>query len=205
MYRDYINKYLKEVRLIAEKIDRDSVNKMIEVLADVRKQGGRLFIIGNGGGAAHASHAVSDFRRLAGIEAYTPTDNVDDLTSHANDNGWHTVFANWLLGSHLNSKDVVLAFSVGGGNAEKNISINIVASLKLAKSVGAKILGVVGLDGGYTKQVADACIMVPVVNAENVTPHTEAFQAVLWHLIVSHPEFRTNEAKWELVRQTTSA
>jgi len=200
MYHDYINSYLNEAKEIADKIDRDSIHKIIEILNDVRSQKGRLFILGVGGGAGHASHAVNDFRKLAGIESYTPVDNVAELTARTNDEGWDSVFVEWLKGSALGAKDAVLVFSVGGGNAEKNVSTNIVAALKFAKSVGAKILGVVGRDGGYTKQVADACAVVPVVNPENVTPHTEAFQAVIWHLIVSHPKFKENKGKWESVQ-----
>ena len=170
---------------------------MITVLKGVRDEKGRLFIIGVGGGAGHASHAVNDFRKLTNIEAYTPVDNVSEITARTNDDGFHTIFSNWLLGSNLNKKDAVLVFSVGGGNVEKNISANIVEALKFAKEVGAKILGVVGRDGGYTKQVADACVVVPVVNPDNVTPHTEAFQAVVWHMIVSHPKFQSQKGKWE--------
>lgn len=199
MYRDYIEQYLNEIKTIVDRISRDEVHRAIEVLREVRDGKGRLFIIGVGGGAGHASHAVNDFRKLAGIEAYTPADNTSELTARVNDDGWETVFANWLLGSSLNSKDGILVFSVGGGNAEKNISANIVEALKLAKSVGAKVVGVVGRDGGYTKTVADACVLVPVVSPETVTPHTESFQAVIWHLIVSHPKFKTQEAKWESV------
>lgn len=205
IYADYINSYLGEVKQIAEGVDRGQIHKMIEVLADVRKNKGRLFILGIGGGAGHASHAVNDFRKLGGIEAYTPVDNVAELTARANDDGFHTIFSNWLLGSSLNKKDAVLVFSVGGGNAEKNISANIVEALKFAKSVGAKVLGVVGRDGGYTKQVADACVLIPTVNPDNVTPHTEAFQAVAWHLIVSHPKFRVQEGKWESTQKPTLA
>ena len=201
MYADYINSYFDEVKLIAEKIDKTSVHRMIEVLDEVRKNKGRLFILGVGGGAGHASHAVNDFRKLAGIEAYTPVDNVAELTARTNDDGWHTIFSNWLIGSNLNSKDAVMVFSVGGGNLEKNVSPNIVEALKYSKQVGAKILGIVGRDGGYTKQVADACVVVPVVNAESVTPHTEAFQAVVWHLIVSHPKFQAQKGKWESVQK----
>ena len=197
MYKDYINSYLGEVKEIAEKLDQGSLNRMIEVLKDIRDNKGRLFIIGVGGGAGHASHAVNDFRLLAGIEAYTPADNVTEITARTNDDGFHTIFSNWLKVSSLNNKDAVLVFSVGGGNKEKNISANIIHALDLAKEVGAKILGVVGRDGGHTAKVADACVIVPVVNADNVTPHTESFQAVLWHLIVSHPKFRTKEGKWE--------
>ncbi|MDE2100203.1 MAG: SIS domain-containing protein [Patescibacteria group bacterium] len=197
MYQDYINSYFSEVQDIVSKIDKDSVEKVIENLVEVRRNGGRLFFIGVGGGAGNATHAVNDFRKLAGMESYAPTDNSSELTARVNDDGWNTVFANWLKGSRLNSKDAVFVFSVGGGNLEKNISSNIVEALKLAKSVGARVLGVVGRDGGYTKQVADACVVVPTVNPETVTPHTESFQAVIWHLIVSHPRFKTSEMKWE--------
>ena len=201
MYKEHIAKYLKEVEEIAQKLDRDEINKMIGVLKDVRDKKGRLFILGVGGGAGHASHAVNDFRKLAAIEAYTPVDNVSEITARTNDDGFHTIFSNWLLGSSLSGNDAILVFSVGGGNLEKNVSPNIVEALKLAKEIGAKILGVVGRDGGYTKQVADACIVVPVVNPENVTPHTEAFQAVIWHLIVSHPKFQSQKGKWESVQK----
>lgn len=197
MYADYIDQYFEEVKKIADGIDREQVAKMIEILDKVRSDGGRLFILGVGGGAGHASHAVNDFRKLAAMEAYAPTDNVSEITARTNDDGFHTVFANWLIGSHLGAKDAVMVFSVGGGNLEKNISPNIVEALKLAKSVGAKIVGVVGRDGGYTKQVADVCVVIPNVNPESVTPHTEAFQAVVWHLIVSHPKFQAQKGKWE--------
>lgn len=204
MYKDYIKTYLAEVKEIVDKIDHASINKMIGVLKSVRDDGGRLFIIGIGGGAGHASHAVNDFRKLTGIETYTPVDNVAELTARANDDGFHTIFSNWLLGSKLSTKDAVMVFSVGGGHVEKNISANIVEALKLAKSVGAKVVGVVGRDGGYTAEVADACVIVPNVNPSNVTPHTESFQAVIWHLIVSHPKFKTQEGKWESVQTRTS-
>ncbi len=204
MYHDYIDSYLDEVKEIAEKIDKNEINKMIEVLKDVRDKKGRLFVVGVGGGAGHASHAVNDFRKLTGIESYTPVDNVSELTARTNDDGFHTVFSNWLLGSNLGPNDGVMVFSVGGGNAEKNISMNIVEALKLAKQVGAKVVGVVGRDGGHTKQVADACVVIPVVNPDNVTPHTEAFQAVVWHLIVSHPKFQSQKGKWESVQKPSS-
>lgn len=198
-YQDHITRYLDEVKAIADQIDKNAIHRMIEILDELRADKGRLFILGVGGGAGHAGHAVNDFRKLAAIEAYAPTDNVSELTARTNDDGWHTVFANWLIGSNLNAKDAVMVFSVGGGNTEKNISANIVESLKLAKSVGAKVVGVVGRDGGYTAKVADACVVVPTVNAANVTPHTEAFQAVVWHLIVSHPKFQARQGKWESV------
>jgi D-sedoheptulose 7-phosphate isomerase len=173
---------------------------MIDILAETRARGGRLFILGVGGGAGHASHAVNDFRKICAIEAYTPTDNVSELTARVNDDGWSTVFANWLRGSRLRADDTVLVFSVGGGNAEKNISTNIVEALKLAKSVGARVIGVVGRDGGYTREVGDACVVVPTVNPATVTPHTEAFQAVVWHGLVSHPKLLQHDMKWESTR-----
>src|SRR3989344_7195355 len=193
MYKEYINSYLREAKEIIDKIDQDSIHKMIDVLQKARDVKGRLFIIGVGGGAGHASHAVNDFRKLIGIETYTPVDNVSELTARANDDGWHTIFLNWLLGSNIHSNDVVMVFSVGGGSLEKNISANLVEALVTAKKAGAKVVGVVGRDGGYTKQVADACVVVPVVNPENVTPHTESFQALVWHLIVSHPKFKAQK------------
>ena len=199
MYKDYIQSYLREVGEIVSKIDHDAISRMIDIFATVRAQGGRLFIIGIGGGAGHASHAVNDFRKLADLETYTPVDNVSEITARTNDDGWHTIFSNWLIGSRLSAKDAVLVFSVGGGNLEKNISPNIVEALKLAKERGSKIAGIVGRDGGYTKQVADACVVVPTVNPETVTPHTEEFQAVIWHLIVSHQKFQAQKGKWESV------
>ena len=186
---DYTRSYYEEVEVIARRIDQQSVEKIIDILVEVRESGGRLFILGVGGGAGHAGHAVNDFRKICGIEAYAPTDNVSELTARINDDGWQTAYANWLRCSRIRRGDAVLVFSVGGGNIEKNISANIVKSLKLAKSVGARIVGVVGRDGGYTRQVADACVVVPTVNPITVTPHTEAFQAVVWHGIVSHPGF----------------
>jgi D-sedoheptulose 7-phosphate isomerase len=192
--------YYNEVAAVARGIDLDAVDRMIDVLVETRAKGGRLFILGVGGGAGHAGHAVNDFRKICGMEAYAPTDNVAELTARVNDDGWPTVFANWLRGSRIRAGDTVMVFSVGGGNAEKNISTNIVEALKLAKSVGARVIGVVGRDGGYTRQVADACVVVPTVNPANVTPHTEAFQAVVWHGIVSHPKLLAHEMKWESVR-----
>ncbi len=197
MPKDYIDDFLKEVKQIADLVDKSSIQKMVEILKDVRDRNGRLFILGIGGGAAHASHAVNDFRKLAGIESYAPTDNVSELTARVNDEGWPMVFAHWLKTSSLNSKDALLVFSVGGGNIEQNVSINIVEALKLAQTVGAQILGIVGRDGGHTKKVANACVVVPVVNPEAVTAHTESFQAVIWHLIVSHPALNRNKGKWE--------
>ena len=197
---DYTRSYYDEVSQVARGIDQEQVDKMIHVLAETRALGGRLFILGVGGGAGHASHAVNDFRKICAIEAYTPTDNVSELTARVNDDGWSTVFANWLRGSRLRADDTVMVFSVGGGNVEKNISTNIVEALKLAKSVGAKVIGVVGRDGGYTREVGDACVVVPTVNPATVTPHTEAFQAVVWHGLVSHPKLLQHDMKWESTR-----
>jgi D-sedoheptulose 7-phosphate isomerase len=196
---DHTQSYFREVQEVARGIDLREVDRMIDILAELRNKG-RLFILGVGGGAGNAGHAVNDFRKLCGIEAYAPTDNVSELTARVNDDGWSSSFANWLKGSRIRAGDVVLVFSVGGGNAEKNISANIVEALKLAKAAGAKVIGVVGRDGGYTKQVADACVVVPTVNAGNVTPHTEAFQAVVWHGMVTHPKLIVNEMKWESTR-----
>jgi D-sedoheptulose 7-phosphate isomerase len=196
---DHTQSYFREVQEVARGIDLREVDRMIDILAELRNKG-RLFILGVGGGAGNAGHAVNDFRKLCGIEAYAPTDNVSELTARVNDDGWSSSFANWLKGSRIRAGDVVLVFSVGGGNAEKNISANIVEALKLAKAAGAKVIGVVGRDGGYTRQVADACVVVPTVNAGNVTPHTEAFQAVVWHGMVTHPRLIVNEMKWESTR-----
>jgi D-sedoheptulose 7-phosphate isomerase len=173
---------------------------MVRLLAETRARGGRLFILGVGGSAANASHAVNDFRKIAGLEAYAPTDNVSELTARTNDEGWASVFEQWLRISRLRASDLVFVFSVGGGNLEKNVSPNLVAALQYAKSVGAKIGGIVGRDGGYTAQVADACVIIPTVNPSHVTPHTEALQAVVWHLLVSHPDLKNAETKWESVR-----
>ncbi len=181
-------------------IDAAVIGKIVAEVKIIRANQGRLFFLGVGGGAGNAAHAVNDFRKIAGIESYAPTDNVSELTARINDDGWDTAFVNWLKGSRLSNKDGIFVFSVGGGNAEKNISANIVASLKHAKEVGAKIFGIVGRDGGYTAKVADACVIIPTVNSATVTPHTEAFQAVVWHLIVSHPEIQAFEMKWESVK-----
>ncbi|MGA2456130.1 MAG: SIS domain-containing protein [Terriglobales bacterium] len=194
---EYTQRYLQEVQRIAALIDPIRIDRMVELLTETRQHGGRLFFIGVGGGAGHAGHAVNDFRKIAGIESYAPTDNVSELTARINDDGWDTSYANWLRGSRLRANDCLFVFSVGGGNLEKNISANIVQSLKLAKEVGAKVLGVVGRDGGYTAQVADGCIVVPTLSPDTVTAHAEAFQAVVWHLIVSHPNLKENEMKWE--------
>jgi len=196
----YVQDYLGEVHNVVDGIDASEIERMVELLRGLRAKGGRLFFLGVGGGAGNASHAVNDFRKICGIESYTPSDNVSELSARVNDDGWDTVFANWLKGSKLLDSDGVFVFSVGGGNAEKNISANLVYALKYAKEVGAKIFGVVGRDGGYTAQVADACVIVPTINPDTVTPHTEAFQAVIWHLIVSHPEMLISEMKWESVK-----
>ena len=196
---NFINQYFTEAQDIIKKIDKEPILKMISIISKVRKDKGRLFILGVGGGAGHASHAVNDFRKICGLEAYTPTDNVSELTARINDDGWETAYANWLRISNLNNNDALLVFSVGGGNLEKNISVNILKSLELAKNLGAKICGVVGRDGGYTAQVADACVIIPPVNPDTITPHTEGFQAVIWHLLVSHPDLQKYEMKWESV------
>ena len=197
---DYIAAYLSEVSSLASHLDRAVVDRMIDLLVEVRAEGGRIFFLGAGGGAGHAGHAVNDFRKIAGIECYAPTDNVSELTARINDDGWESCYANWLRGSHLCSRDAVFIFSVGGGNAQHHISMNLVASLRLAREVGARILGIVGRDGGYTAQVADACLIVPTLSPETVTAHTEEFQAVIWHLLVSHPRLRAHEMKWESAR-----
>lgn len=178
-------------------IDRTQIQKMIDILHDIREHDGRLFILGVGGGAGHASHAVNDFRKIAGIESYAPTDNVSELTARVNDDGWETVFESWLKGSRLNRKDGIFVFSVGGGNEEKNVSVNLVNAIRYAKETGAKVVGVVGRDGGYTGKMADACVIIPTVDEKTVTPQTEAFQAVIWHLIVSSPVMQKYEMKWE--------
>ncbi len=200
-FQPYIETYLAEAREIIDALDRDAIERIIIVLAKVRAGGGRLFILGIGGGAGNASHAVNDFRKIAGLETYTPMDNISEFSARVNDEGWEQVFVSWFKTSRLSRRDAVLVFSVGGGNKEKQVSVNLVEALQYAKKVGAKVLGVVGRDGGYTKKVADACVVVPVVNPETVTPHTESFQAVVWHLIVSHPLFRKHEGKWELVEK----
>jgi D-sedoheptulose 7-phosphate isomerase len=195
----YSIQHLKETAEIIAKLSTDDCEKCVVELVALRARGGRLFILGVGGSAANASHAVNDFRKIAGIECYAPTDNVSELTARTNDEGWASVFVEWLRGSRVNAKDALLIFSVGGGNLEKNVSPNLVSALKFAKEVGARIIGIVGKDGGYTAQVADACVIIPVVNSSNITPHSEAFQAVVWHLWVSHPDVKINQTKWESV------
>ena len=193
----YSRQHLKETASIVAQLNPDDCEKCVRELVGVRTRGGRLFILGVGGSAANASHAVNDFRKIAGLECYAPTDNVSELTARTNDEGWASVFVEWLRGSRLGAKDALLVFSVGGGNLEKNVSPNLVTALQLAKQVGAHVVGVVGKDGGYTAQVADACVIVPTVNPANVTPHSEAFQAIVWHLFVSHPDLKVNQTKWE--------
>jgi len=193
----YTTDYLSEASQILGKLDVEAIDKMTNLLVALRERGGRLFLLGVGGGAGHASHAVNDFRKIADIEAYTPTDNVSELTARVNDDGWESVFVNWLKGSRLNGKDMVFVFSVGGGDLERNISPNLVRALEYAQEMGATICGVVGRDGGYTARVGDACVVVPTVNSETVTPHTESFQALVWHLLVSHPRLQVSAMKWE--------
>jgi len=194
---NYAQQHLKEAAEIIQKMDVAAIETMADLLAGIKQKGGRLFFIGVGGSAGNCSHAVNDFRKIVGIESYAPTDNVSELTARTNDEGWASVFVEWLKVSRLTAKDGVVVFSVGGGNLEKNISPNLVTALQYAKSVGAKIAGIVGRDGGYTAKVADACVIIPTVNPETVTPHSEAFQAVVWHLLVSHPKLKVNQTKWE--------
>ena len=192
----HIEKYFQQVSKIAQSIDQQSVEMLVAKLCELRQRGGRLFILGVGGSAANASHAVNDFRKLCGIETYAPTDNVSELTARTNDEGWETVFAGWLKISQLSSNDCVFVLSVGGGNVEKNVSVNLVNALNLAKENGTPILGIVGRDGGYAKQLGDAVVVVPTVDEGLVTPHTEAFQGVVWHCLVSHPKLQIQATKW---------
>lgn len=193
----FVQRYLAETRRILEDIDADAIERAVALLADTRARGGRLFVLGVGGSAANASHAVNDFRKIAAFEAYAPTDNVSELTARVNDDGWETVFEQWLRTSRLRPNDLLLVFSVGGGDSEHNVSPNLVRALAYAKQVGTRIIGVVGRRGGYTAQVADACVIVPTVNPEHVTPHTETFHAVVWHLMVAHPALQSAKNKWE--------
>ena len=196
----YIADYLRDVKIITGLLDCTIIEKMVDTLVNIRSKKGRLFFLGVGGGAGNAGHAVNDFRKIAGIESYSPTDNVSELTAWINDNGWESCFVEWLKGSNLNSKDGIFVFSVGGGNREKNVSVNLVNALKYARKVKAKVLGIVGRDGGYTGQIADVCLIIPTVNTSTVTPHTEAFQSVIWHLLVSYPRLHTAETKWESIK-----
>ncbi len=193
----FAKEFLAEVQKVVAELNADAIEKCADELRRVRERGGRLFILGVGGSAATASHAVNDFRKICGFEAYAPTDNVSELTARTNDDGWATIFTEWLKGSRLNAKDGLLIFSVGGGNLEKNVSPNLVSAIQLARKAGAAVVGVVGRDGGYTAREATACVIVPTVNAAHVTPHSEAFQAVIWHLLVSHPKLKTGQTKWE--------
>ena len=180
-------------------MDVDAVEKMTDLLVEIKRDGGRLFFLGVGGSASNCSHAVNDFRKIVGIESYAPTDNVSELTARTNDDGWATIFVEWLKVSKLSNKDAVFVLSVGGGNLDKNVSPNLVTALQFAKRIGARVIGIVGRDGGYTAQVADACVIIPTVNPETITPHSEAFQAVVWHLLVSHPKLKANQTKWESI------
>ena len=195
----YVKQHLQEAAEIIARMDVDAIEAVADILVRVKREGGRVFFLGVGGSAGNCSHAVNDFRKIVGIESYAPTDNVSELTARTNDEGWATVFVEWLKVSRLAPRDAIFIFSVGGGNLEKNVSPNLVLALQHAKSIGAKVVGVVGRDGGYTAKVADACVIVPTVNPENITPHSEAFQAVVWHLLVSHPKLKTHQTKWESV------
>jgi len=194
---DFVTRYLDQVGQVAARLDRGAISRLVDLLADIRQSGGRLFILGVGGSAGNASHAVNDFRKIVGLEAYAPTDNVSELTAWINDEGWDTAYANWLKASRLVARDGVLVFSVGGGDAERNVSVNLVRAIEYAKAAGARVGGIVGRDGGFTAKVADACVIVPTVDPATVTPHSEAFQAVIWHLLVSHPRLQAAPAKWE--------
>ena len=196
----YTEQHLRETAEIVSRFDVAQIERTVDLLADLRRRRGRLFLLGVGGSAANCSHAVNDFRKICGIEAYAPTDNVSELTARTNDEGWASVFIEWLKVSRLTAADMVFVFSVGGGNMEKNVSPNLVTALQYAKQVGAGVCGIVGRDGGHTATVADACVIVPTVNPQNVTPHTEAFQAVVWHLLVSHPKLKASQTKWESTR-----
>ena len=198
--KNFTKNYLKESKLIIDNIDKKKINKVIDLIYIVKKNLGRIFFLGVGGSAANCSHAVNDFRKIVGIEAYTPTDNVAELTASTNDEGWETVFAEWLKISKLKPKDLIFVLSVGGGNKKKNISKNLIQAIKYSKKVGSKIVGIVGRDGGYTAQKANECIVIPTINDKHITPHTEGFQALVWHLIVSHPKLKKNNTKWESLK-----
>ena len=193
----FTQQFLAEVQQVTAQLNEAAIEKAADELAAIRTRGGRLFILGVGGSAGNAGHAVNDFRKICGFEAYAPTDNVSELTARTNDEGWATVFSEWLKGSRINAKDGLLIFSVGGGNLEKNVSPNLVSAIQVAKAVGASVIGIVGRDGGYTAQQANACVIVPTVNPTHFTPHSEAFQAVIWHLFVSHPKLKVAQTKWE--------
>lgn len=193
----YTTAYLREATQILDRLDTAAIDRVVELLVETRERGGRLFFLGVGGSAANAAHAVNDFRKIAGMEAYSPTDNVAELTARINDDGWESAFANWLRGSRLTKRDLIFVLSVGGGDLQRNISANLVRAVQYAQEVGATICGIVGRNGGYTARVADACVIVPTVNPETVTPHAESFQTVVWHLLVSHPALRVAAMKWE--------
>ena len=195
----HMYQFMQEIISVADNLDYQLMDDIATELANLRSTSGRLFILGVGGSAANCSHAVNDFRKIIGVECYAPTDNISELTARTNDEGWHSVFTEWLKVSRLNSKDLIFVLSVGGGNLEKNVSINLVEALKYSKGIGCRVVGVVGNDGGYTSRVADACLVIPNVNDSNVTPHTEAFQGIIWHLIVSHPLLKKNKTKWEYI------
>jgi D-sedoheptulose 7-phosphate isomerase len=196
----FAERYLNETTEIVERLDREELERLATSLAEVRDSGGRLFVLGVGGSAAHAGHAVNDFRKLCAFEAYAPTDNVSELTARTNDDGWEAVFADWLRGSRLGERDAVLVFSVGGGDLERNVSANLVRAIQFAREAGARVFGVVGRDGGYTKREADSCVVIPTASEERVTPHTEGICAVVWHLLVSHPALQAQAGKWESLR-----
>jgi D-sedoheptulose 7-phosphate isomerase len=195
----YAERYLQEASEIIRRLDTTAIERVASLLAQIKADGGRLFFLGVGGSAANCSHAVNDFRKIAGVECYAPTDNVAELTARTNDEGWESVFAEWLKVSRISARDALFIMSVGGGNVERNISSNLVCAIQLAKKVGARVTGVVGRDGGFTARAADACVIVPTVNEETITPHSEAFQALIWHLLVSHPLLKENQTKWEAV------
>ena len=197
---EFVKKYLIEAKESIDQLDMNAIEKMVAVIEETRSRNGRMFVLGVGGSAANASHAVNDFRKIVGIEAYAPTDNVSELTARTNDDGWASVFVEWLKTSRLGRDDMILVLSVGGGNLEKNVSPNLVSAIQYAREVGAKVCGVVGRDGGHTAEVADACVVIPTVNPTHVTPHTEAFQGVVWHLLVSHPRLKQAETKLESVK-----
>jgi D-sedoheptulose 7-phosphate isomerase len=201
----FTDEFLKEVRTVAERLDTAAIESVVGRLYDLRESGGRLFILGVGGSAANASHAVNDFRKICGIECYAPTDNVSELTARTNDEGWQSIFVEWLRGSRLSSRDMILVLSVGGGSVECNVSPNLVGAIQYAKEIGAGVIGIVGRDGGFTAQMSNAVVIIPIVNSDHVTPHTEAFQAIVWHLFVSHPRLKVNRTKWESVPSRLAA
>jgi len=197
----FIKDYLEELKKIAEKIDIHKIEKIVNIIANTQKKSGRIFFIGVGGSAANTSHAVNDFRKIAAIECYAPMDNVSEISARTNDNGWNSIFSEWLKISKINKKDILFIFSVGGGDTKNNISTNIIEAIDYTKKTKAKIIGIVGSNGGYTKKNADECLTIPLVNSKHITPHTESFQAVIWHLIVSHPKIKIHQTKWESVKK----